>query len=959
MSRVQRSFENSALLQAASEGCASAVRDALEAGADINASDSSGRNILTCALTADRWETINASDASFMSEDRLTVLRIALLHPDISLYTLNAPQESINDVTPLGMAAWLGVPHVVKLLLDYSAGAISVDGMDTDGATPLMYAARDGRLEVVQQLLSRGARPDLRDRNHRSPIQFALPHPGVLWACEHALRAFRWSEFKNGNKKALCQPSYVDIDQLSPDASALPIMYDPPPTAFSPECISLITDNIVHAVLTADLSMLYSLLFSPQSFEPSPLENGPVVVNVPDIEGWSAIHYCVSMPNPSIEMLDTLYRAGADVSLFTTQEQFTPLHCFARLARVSDAPDSGSGLYDFALHLIRDLRAPLSARDKNEETCIHVAAEHGQCIDVLLAFLECDPTGSIRNLKNSRGLTAFEVAKPQFQSAFCLDGSANRPQSSLSDRTIRPNSLSQLPSITSLTDLASPPVTRVSPGPASHLPPDFDAISTCERLLDNIQYLTTEAQFVTDHGGLDNLESAVTETSQLGEDVLSHFRGQVHDVTQELRDMREVLKTADRLWSTASQEAEEYLRARGNTRTLAHLLVHKRSPRGSEDSQTTAVEGDNVEIRVLLGPKEANEDKYRSVAVFTEAIPSKTIVTTTPSGARAVPWPEWLDSFILSADSSTYKMHLANLMEIERELLARDAMSSFEEKVPSKEPILRSLLKSRKRQEKVERSSASKLKSWLRRKITTDKPLSFQLCYDLDDPNCAVGREVKQDPSSLGWSSTLTEAEREAYNISSILSVASKDLSNIEECLRGVGELVASANHSISRTERLIRRTVKASSLHWVPLTAMLMATTGSGTYTDIFAFSPDGTTPSAYFGLQDKNTSHAYPSPPNSNNSSRICSAQSSFVSLAATLNDEEDEDSRALRRLILRKINAHIDGAFDEVDRANVWLRVVKSVLRDLRARTSASFSRLPSSSPPASSSPPISHC
>ena len=55
MSRVQRSFENCALLQAASEGCADAVRDALDAGADINASDSSGRTVLTCAITADRY----------------------------------------------------------------------------------------------------------------------------------------------------------------------------------------------------------------------------------------------------------------------------------------------------------------------------------------------------------------------------------------------------------------------------------------------------------------------------------------------------------------------------------------------------------------------------------------------------------------------------------------------------------------------------------------------------------------------------------------------------------------------------------------------------------------------------------------------------------------------------------------------------------------------------------------
>ena len=154
LSRVQCSFENFAFLQAASEGCTAAVRDALDAGANINVSDSSGRTILTCALTADRyvssysprhclilcprWETVDASDASFMSEDRLNVIWIALLHPDISLYTLNAPQGSINGVTPLAMAAWLNMPHIVRLLLECNAGSVSVDGTDTDGTTPLM-----------------------------------------------------------------------------------------------------------------------------------------------------------------------------------------------------------------------------------------------------------------------------------------------------------------------------------------------------------------------------------------------------------------------------------------------------------------------------------------------------------------------------------------------------------------------------------------------------------------------------------------------------------------------------------------------------------------------------------------------------------------------------------------------------------------------------------------------------
>jgi hypothetical protein len=89
-----------------------------------------------------RWETIDASDASFLSDDRLEVLRIAVSHPEISLFTLNAPQDSINDVTPLGMAAWLDMPQAVQVLLDCSSGAVSVDAEDTDGATPLMCESR-------------------------------------------------------------------------------------------------------------------------------------------------------------------------------------------------------------------------------------------------------------------------------------------------------------------------------------------------------------------------------------------------------------------------------------------------------------------------------------------------------------------------------------------------------------------------------------------------------------------------------------------------------------------------------------------------------------------------------------------------------------------------------------------------------------------------------------------------
>lgn len=252
--------------------------------------------------------------------------------------------------------------------------------------------------------------------------------------------------------------------------------------------------------------------------------------------------------------------------------------------------------------------------------------------------------------------------------------------------------------------------------------------------------------------------------------------------------MRKSLNVVDRSWNSVSKIAEQHLRARGN-HTVACLLAHKRSPRGSEDSQLTAVEPEPTEIKVLPKAKEARKKAYRDVGIITDTLPSKAIETTAPNGARAVPWPEWLDSFILSADSSTYKMHLANLIEIERELLAKDTMSAFEEKLPSREPRLKSLLKSRKRYDKVERSGASKLKAWLRKKIVADKPLQLQLCYDLDDPDCAVGSEVKGGSVSFP-SLAHSQSEHEAYSIHFNLSVASRDLSAIDECLHGVSLFV-------------------------------------------------------------------------------------------------------------------------------------------------------------------------
>lgn len=394
-------------------------------------------------------------------------------------------------------------------------------------------------------------------------------------------------------------------------------------------------------------------------------------------------------------------------------------------------------------------------------------------------------------------LTALEVAKSHFRAAFMTEGQSNRPQSSLSERTIRPGTSTSLSSITSFTNWATPvnpPSPNESRGPASHLPPDFDITTTSEQLLDNFQYLYTEGQFIRDQTEFNKFASVVQEASQLGDDVLAYFRGQIDDAAKELRSTREILNVVDRQWNHVSQEAEGQLSAQDPVYSHLARLAHKHFARGSEDSQSTAVESDAP----LL--KDEQVRKFVEVAVLTEAV-SQTLETTSPSGVRVVPWPEWLDSFILSADSATYKAHLANLIEIERELFSRDHASSIEDK-PSKDRKLKALLKSYKFHSKT------KLKAWLKKKIVAGKPLRPQLCYELDDPHCAVGREVKEDakqptitvtdtegitcrsrPLSTSSVSDLSLSGDGTHSVQVVLSAASRDLSAIDECLHGVNFL--------------------------------------------------------------------------------------------------------------------------------------------------------------------------
>lgn len=175
-----------------------------------------------------------------------------------------------------------------------------------------------------------------------------------------------------------------------------------PPSHFYQD--SHFTHTLTETISSAKSDAVQSLLFPPSSSPQSLNPTSPdYLINAQDARGWSPIHYCVSSLSPTREILDALYLAGADISLPTAGNFHTPLHCLALTpCQPLDALDAGL-LYSFTVHLIRDLRAPLGAQDRNGETCIHIAAECGTSVDVLSAFLDCDPKSIVQEIRNSRG----------------------------------------------------------------------------------------------------------------------------------------------------------------------------------------------------------------------------------------------------------------------------------------------------------------------------------------------------------------------------------------------------------------------------------------------------------------------------------------------------------------------------------------------------------------------------
>jgi hypothetical protein len=141
-------------------------------------------------------------------------------------------------------------------------------------------------------------------------------------------------------------------------------------------------------------------------------------------------------------------------------------------------------------------------------------------------------------------------------------------------------------------------------------------------------------------------------------------------------------------------------------------------------------------------------------------------------------------------------------------------------------------------------------------------------------------------------------------------------------------QFIATAYRSISRADHISQRVlrVREQAIHNLRI-RYAQGLASPETEISTFLRTPDSSSLYDYSG---------YPSSPPSSAVSSIYSAQHSSASLPSTPTDTEDEDTRALRGLLLRKIETRLDGSFEEIDKATLWLRIVKEVVRGVKMRT-----------------------
>jgi ankyrin repeat protein len=149
MNDEEQKKANHALLRAAENGKADAVKDCIQAGAPAGATDDYGNTPLHKAAM----------------HGHAGVIKLLLQE-----YAVEVNLKNVDGYTPLHLAALIGHLEALEILLDHAADC---NLKNADGDVPLHYAAGKGQVALVALLLNKGADANARNNRGDTPLKVA------------------------------------------------------------------------------------------------------------------------------------------------------------------------------------------------------------------------------------------------------------------------------------------------------------------------------------------------------------------------------------------------------------------------------------------------------------------------------------------------------------------------------------------------------------------------------------------------------------------------------------------------------------------------------------------------------------------------------------------------------------------------------------------------------------------
>lgn len=99
----------------------------------------------------------------------ITATNVSLASNVSSLPNVLHKVQFDETMSPLSIAIWKGDVLVVKKMIEYGSDV----NQKSNGLTPLMFAARYNRVEIIKLLLSKGARLNEKDVNGMTALKYA------------------------------------------------------------------------------------------------------------------------------------------------------------------------------------------------------------------------------------------------------------------------------------------------------------------------------------------------------------------------------------------------------------------------------------------------------------------------------------------------------------------------------------------------------------------------------------------------------------------------------------------------------------------------------------------------------------------------------------------------------------------------------------------------------------------